>query len=100
MNSELADSRILVLDEVATDHVGIGTKVTMKRVEDGEPYEISIVGPWEADLDKGWVNYKAPLASKILGLKIGDTVEFDHSAAKGTYEIVALENALAETASS
>ncbi len=99
MNSELADSRVIVLEDVATDHVGIGTKVTLKRIEDGEPYEISIVGPWEADLDKGWVNYKAPLASKVLGLKIGDTVEFEHSAAKGTYEILALENALAQTTS-
>ena len=100
MNSELAAARVIVLEDVPTDHVGVGTKVVMKRIEDGEPYEISLVGPWEADIDKGWVNYKAPLASKILGLKIGDTVEFDHSAAKGTYEILALDNALAQAASS
>ena len=100
MNSELAVARVIVLADVPTDHVGIGTNVVMKRTEDGEPYEISIVGPWEADLERGWVNYKAPLAGKVLGLRIGDTVEFDHSAAKGTYEITAFENALAQGASS
>ncbi len=94
MNSELAMARVIPPDDVPTDHVGIGTRVTLKRTTDGERYEVAIVGAWDADGEKRWLNYRAPLAMKLLGLHLGDTVDFDHSAATGTYEITALECAL------
>ena len=94
MNSEIASARVMTPGDVPTDHVGIGSRVIFRRVEDGAPYEITFVGPWEADQAKGWVNYKAPLAQGVMGKRIGDRVTFDHSAASGTYEIVELHNAL------
>jgi len=65
-----------------------------RRVEDGEVYTMCFGGPWEADIDAGWVNYKAPLAQSLMGKKIGDQVDFDHTGVKGRYEIVALGSAL------
>lgn len=95
MNAEVAAAQVILPEEVPVEHVGIGTKVVFKRVGDGEPYELSFLGPWEADAEEGRLNYGAPLAQKVLGKRIGDTVEFDHTGAAGTYEIVALENVLA-----
>lgn len=96
MNAEVAAARVISPADVPTDHVGIGTKVTFKRTTDGELYEMSFVGPWEADADKLRFNYRAPLAQKVLGKRVGDVVQFDHTGAEGCYEIVALDNALAE----
>jgi len=95
MNAEVAAAQVITPEEVPVEHVGIGTRVVFKRVGDDEPYELSLVGPWEADAEKGRLNYRAPLAQTILGKRIGDTIECDHTGATGTYAIVALDNALA-----
>ncbi len=53
-----------------------------------------VAGPWEADPERAWLNYLAPLSQKIMGKCIGDTIELDHAGASGTYEVAALGNAL------
>lgn len=95
MNAEMAMARVMTPADVQTDHVGIGTKVIFNRTTDGQCYELSFVGSWDSDPGKGWLNYKAPLALKVMGKRIGDVIEFDHSGAVGAYQIVALEDALA-----
>jgi transcription elongation GreA/GreB family factor len=97
MNAEVAAARVIAPADVPTDHAGIGTKVVFKRESDGAPYEMTFVGPWEADPTKHWFNYQAPLAKKVLGRHVGDIVEFDHAGVEGKYEIVALANGLTST---
>lgn len=92
MNAEMAIANVLAVDDVPVDHAGIGTKLIFRRVEDGQSYEISLVGSWDADSERQRINYKTPLAGKLLGKKVGDTIVFDHTGAEGEYEIVALEN--------
>jgi transcription elongation factor GreA len=92
MNAELQNARVLSVNDVPTDHIGIGTRVVFKRVTDGEAYEMTFVGPWDAGHERGLYNYKAPLAQQILGMKVGDRVDFTHSAATGTYEVAELHN--------
>jgi transcription elongation factor GreA len=98
MNAELQSARVLSPDDVPTDLVGVGTRVVFRRQSDGEIYEITFVGPWESDYEKHRINYKAPLAKSVLGKRVGETVEFDHTGAKGIYEIVELHNGLREMA--
>jgi transcription elongation factor GreA len=94
MNSELALAKTLTPGDVPTDRVGIGTRIVFQHVDDGERYEMTIVGAWDADHERNWFNYKAPLSQGVLGKRIGDTVEFHHDAAAGTYRIAELHNAL------
>ncbi len=94
MNAEMVMARVMTSADIQTDCVGIGTKVIFNRTTDGQRYELSFVGAWDADPNKGWLNYKAPLALKVMGKRIGDVIEFDHSGAAGSYKIVALEDAL------
>ncbi len=96
MNAEMAQARVYSAAAVPTDHVGIGTKVVFRRIADGDRYEMTFISSWEADAEKAWFNYKAPIAAKILGKTVGDAVEFNHSGVVGKYEIVELLNALAE----
>lgn len=97
MNAEVAMARVLAPNEIVTDCVGIGTKVSFRRVDDGDEYELSLLGPWEADAEKHRLNYRTPLAQKVLGKRVGEVVEFSHSAATGQYEIVAIQNAIAQS---
>jgi transcription elongation factor GreA len=94
MNAEVSKARVLKPDEVPADHVGIGNRVALRRVGDGLDYQITFVGPWEADASKGWYNYLAPMAQGILGKRIGEQVEFNHSGATGIYEIIEIHNGL------
>jgi len=94
MNAEMAAARLLSPDWVPIDHAGIGSKVTLRHVADGSHYVVVILGPWEADPEIGTFSYRTPVAQKMLGKRVGETVDFDHTGAVGTYEIVALGNVL------
>ena len=95
MNSEMSMARVLPSTDVSTDHIAIGTEARFKKVDDGTEYVIRIVSPWDADGSKDWVNYKAPLAQRVLGSVKGDQIEFTHADKDGTYELVELVNGLA-----
>lgn len=94
MNGDVAKSKVLRPEDVPTDHIGVGSRVVFQRVEDDEVYEMFFCGPWEADIEAGWFNYQAPLAQKLMGKTVGEIVEFDHTGAKGRYEIVSLGSVL------
>jgi len=96
MNDEMALAEVFHAEDVPTDHVGIGSRVVFRRTDDGSPYTLTLVGPWSADLNENRLNYKAPLAQRVLGKIVGDVIVFEHDAATGKYEIVAIENDLEE----
>lgn len=95
MNAEMAAAKVLVPEDVPTDHIGVGSRAIFKRAADDAPYDLAIVGPWEADADAHWFNYKAPLSQRVLGMTVGATIDFDHAGAEGTYELIGIENVLA-----
>lgn len=96
MNEEMASAQIISPEEVTTDSVDIATKAVFIRETDQERYEVTFLGPWEADVDNACFNYKSPLAQKLMGKKIGDVVEFEHTGANGTYKLTEIHNALAD----
>lgn len=96
MNAEVAMAMVFNPEDVPTEFIGIGTKAVFRRVTDGQEYTMTFVGPWEADLAKGLFNYKAPLPQKVMGKRVGDEVDFDHTGASGTYRITSLHNSLLE----
>ena len=95
MNEEMASAQVITTEEVNTDCVDIATKVVFIRETDQLRYEATFLGPWEADVDNACFNYKAPLAQKLMGIKIGEVVEFEHTGANGTYKLTEIHNALA-----
>lgn len=57
--------------------VVIGAKVTLNFAGDKEIY--IILGNDEGDLKKGILSCQAPISKAIIGKKVGDIVEFNHS---------------------
>ena len=84
----LKNAEIIDEDDVATDIVSIGAKITVKDVEDGEISDYLIVGSTEADPMKGKISDESPLGTALLGHKIGETVTVEAPMGKLEYEIV------------
>jgi transcription elongation factor GreA len=66
--------------QVSVDVVGPATRVVIESMSSGsEIRTVCIVGLMDADADKGYINYKAPLGAALLGLTKGDTVQLPGS---------------------
>jgi len=94
MQQDLSRARLLTEDDISTDQVNIGTRVTVATVEGDQRETITILGPWEADTDRSIYNYGAPLCQQFKALKVGDTITLDRDGAQRAYRIEAIENAL------
>jgi len=99
IQNELAIGRLLTVNDISTDEVGIGTRVALQAVDGSERRDMAILGPWEADVERGVFNYQAPVCMKLRGLRAGDTVELDMGSGPRSYRIEAISNALEGKAS-
>ena len=79
----------VIIEKVATDCVGIGTKVKIEYVDDNDTEEYSIVGSKEADPFLNKISNESPIAQAIIGLKVGDIAHV--SSPNGQYDVKILE---------
>jgi transcription elongation factor GreA len=75
--------------EVSTAAVGFGAVVTV-REESGDTWDLTIVGPLEADPMEDRISYESPLGKALWGAAVGQTVEASVPAGTVRYEIVAI----------
>lgn len=94
MQEERSLVRLLTANDIDTSAVNVGTKVTLVPTTGGQSRALTIIGPWEADMDKRIYNYRAPLCVRLKGLAIGDAVKLDLDGGECEYRIQAIENAL------
>lgn len=78
-----------LIKDVNTNKVSIGTKVTLKYVEDDETDTYTIVGSKEADPFANKISNESPLAKAIIGAKKGQYVMVDSP--NGKYQVEILE---------
>ena len=84
----LKNAEIIDEEGVATDVVSIGSKVTVKDLDDGETAEYYLVGSTEADPMKGKISDESPVGAALIGHKIGETVSVEAPMGVIEYEIV------------
>ena len=83
---EYALEHATVIDGNETDGtVGIGCQVELKYEDDEDTESYKIVGSQEADPFNNKISNESPIASAILGKKVGDTVEV--SSPDGVYSV-------------
>ena len=80
----------VIITEVNTDVVSIGTKVTLEYVDDEDTEEYSIVGSQEADPFTNKISNESPIAKAIMGLKVGSVVSVDSPNGKYDVKILAI----------
>lgn len=95
INAELSIARVLDAAEVITERADIGTRVTLRNVQSGDIRTMTILGPFDANLDVGIYNYKAPVCQKVLGKRIGERATIAIAGEDAEYEITEIANGLA-----
>ncbi len=81
---------VIVIKDVKTDKVSIGTTVTIKYIEDDETEVYTIVGSKEADPFENKISNESPIAKAIMGLGVGTTVTVDSPNGKYDVEILSI----------
>ena len=84
LQRELAEVRIIEPGSANTETVGVGTVVHLETA-DGEPMDpVTILGPWDADLERRIFAAASGLARSLLGKRPGDEVTVEGRRARIT----------------
>ncbi len=77
LQRELAQVRILEPGTAKTSQVNIGTVVHLESPADGVLPPVTILGPWDADVECRIYANGADVAQHLIGSRVGDEVEVD-----------------------
>ncbi len=82
---------VIIQEDVPTDEVVLGCRVTV--VEEGleEPETFQIIGPAEANPIKGKVSNESPLGRALLGRQVGDSVTVEAPGGEIVFQITAIQ---------
>ncbi len=73
---ELKRAKVVASEEVPADVITMNSVVQLKDLKSGNLMEITVVYPKDADLTSRKISVLAPVATAILGCKVGDEVEW------------------------
>ena len=72
MNRDLGLADTIEAYRVPTNHVGIGSRVTLRDPADNSTRVMTFLGSFDTDVENGIYNYQAPVSQELMGLRIGD----------------------------
>jgi transcription elongation factor GreA len=87
MHEKIASAEIFSTDNISTDKVVIGTKVTLWDFSYEEEVEYWITGTDEADPAAGKISINSPVATALLGHAVGAQIEVKAPRGVMKYEI-------------
>lgn len=85
-------SRADVIDpkDVSGDTIKFSATVEIVDEDTDEEKTYQIVGEAEADIDKGRLNLRSPLARALIGKEVGDSVEVKTPGGSRSYEVLSV----------
>ena len=72
LDEDMKQVTIIDLENIPVDVVNIGNKVTVENLSTNEKIDYVIIGPWDADFERGILSYRSPIAKAVLGKKVND----------------------------
>ena len=78
-------------EEVSTDTVGIGCKVTVFDMEFDEELSFAIVGSTEANSRSGKISNESPVGKALMGAREDDTVTVVMPSGEAKYKVLKIE---------
>ena len=75
LSEQFNRARIITKDDVPTEEVGIGTIIDAMDPQ-GKKVTYTILGPWDADVDKNILSFQSKLALSMIGTRIGEKFKF------------------------
>lgn len=94
MNTELALAEEIELHRVPTEHIGVGSRVTLREVADGSRRVMTFLGPFDTDVERGIYNYRAPLSMQLMGRRVGQRRTLILDDREREFELLEITNGL------
>ncbi|WP_024869464.1 MULTISPECIES: nucleoside diphosphate kinase regulator [Pseudoxanthomonas] len=74
---ELNRAEVLPPEQIPADVVTMHSQVECEDMASGETHMLTLVYPNEADVERGRVSVLAPVGSALLGLSVGQQIDWD-----------------------
>ena len=84
----LRNAEVIVEEDIDTESISVGSKVTILDIEFNEKIEYLIVGSTEADPMGGRISNESPLGVALLRRNRGDTITVDAPEGSIKYQIL------------
>ncbi len=76
LEAELARAKLVAPEAVPPDLVTMNSDVTYADLASGARRTVRVVYPPDADAARGWVSVLAPLGSALIGLRVGQEIDW------------------------
>jgi len=91
LEKTLKNARLMEDEDIRTDVVSLGSRVTLKEMKSGREITLLLVSSVESKLKDGKISDESPVGKAILGKKVKSTVEVDAPAGKIKYKILKVQ---------
>jgi transcription elongation factor GreA len=88
LEDKISRAEVIDIAKLSGDRVKFGARVKLEDVQSGKIVEYRIVGPDEADIDKGTISVTSPVARAVINREVGDEVRVKAPGGVRAYEIV------------
>jgi len=76
LSGELGRAQVLPPEQIPAGVVTMHSRVECVDELHGEPHSLTLVYPHEADVERGRVSVLAPVGSALLGLSVGQSIDW------------------------
>lgn len=90
MDQQIRSVRLIEDQDIPTDRVAPGTKVTIVEEASGKQHAYRVLGPWDV-VDDHTINYLAPIAQGLLGRAVGELGELPGPHGPVAVKVVGIE---------
>lgn len=90
LEAELERARVVEQRAVPADVVTMNSDVVYEDCESGVRRTVRVVYPRDADASRGWVSVLAPIGAALLGLRVGQVIEWPVPAGTRLVRVVEL----------
>jgi transcription elongation factor GreA len=90
LEDAVARSEVIDPAKLTGGRIAFGATVTLSNTASGEDVVYRLVGPAEANLEKGSISVTSPLARSLIGREVGDEVKVSTPGGTRSYEVLAI----------
>jgi transcription elongation factor GreA len=90
LRERLSSLASIDLSRLPRGQAALGSKLTLRDLDNDQELRYELVLPELADLDRGWVSIGSPIGRGLIGRKTGDVVEIQIPSGRRRLEILEL----------
>ncbi len=74
LEREISRAQVTDFSSATTDHIGVGSIVTLQDPKTGQELTFTLLGAWDSDPDKNVISYLTPLGASLMTRRVGDSI--------------------------